>query len=120
MDIKEIAKVEVKSADGVVYEKKNTVSENNRYVVPEDSECIADIKCMKDKVDEYILDSFEALKKEGGAGIISNENKIKAQAQIIENCKDALKFLEMYKNIRLNVELSSKIKFNVDPLPEKS
>lgn len=120
MDIKEIAQNQVKTVDGTVYENKPVTKESNRYVVPEDSECISDIKFVKDKVDEYIADSFEALKKESGVGMISNENKIKAQAQIIDNCKEALKFLEMYKNIRLNVELASKIKFNVDPLPDKN
>lgn len=120
MDIKEIAKVEVKTTDGIAYENKPVEKVNNRYVVPEDSECIGDIKFVKDKVDEYIADSFEVLKKDTGVGLMANENKIKSQAQIIDNCKEALKFLEMYKNIRLNVELASKIRFNIDPLPDKN
>lgn len=112
MDIKEIAQEQVKTADGVVYENKTTENESNRYVVPKDSECIKDIEEVKDSVNTYIFEAFSTLK--------NDKARSRDHSKIIDNCKDALKFLEMYKNMRLNVELSSKIKFNVDPLPDKS
>lgn len=112
MDIKEAIET-VKLSEGMVYtsgaeNKKETCC--NRYIVPADSTCIADIDNVCQKVNKFIDSAFENLDKEE-----DKQEKIK----IIGTCMESLKFLDMYKNIRLNVELSRKIKFNIDPTPPK-
>lgn len=78
----------------------------NRYVVPEDSKCIAEIDSVCQKVNEFITSSFDCLEK-----VEAPEEKSK----ILGLCVEALQLLDRYKNIRLNVELSRRIKFSIAP-----
>lgn len=105
MDIKEAVNI-----DNPKQEEKNSSCSNNEckclYVVAEDSDCISDIDKMCQKVNSFIESTFVSLKE---------ETSIEKHNQIIETCKESIKLLELYKNARLNVELSRKIKFNLDP-----
>lgn len=103
MDIKEAIENVKFSEPTKVVESKPMV---NRYVVPEDSDCIVEIDNVCQKVNGFITSSFDRLEK-----VALPEEKSK----ILGLCVEALQFLDRYKNIRLNVELSRRIKFSIAP-----
>lgn len=103
MDIKEALESVKLSEPAKPVENKPMV---NRYVVPEDSSCITEIDSVCQKVNSFIASSFERLER-----VETPEEKSK----ILSLCVEALQFLDRYKNIRLNVELSRRIKFSIAP-----
>lgn len=103
MDIKEaIESVRLSEPEKPVETKPMT----NRYVVPEDSNCIIEIDSVCKKVNEFITSSFDRLERVEAA---------EEKSKILGLCVEALQLLDRYKNIRLNVELSRRIKFSIAP-----
>lgn len=80
------------------------IEDQSRYYnVPEDSKCLSDIQDIHDIVKAFIKTTFEK---------IGTQPKEQRQKDI-DCCMDAIKVVDFYKNVRINVELSSKIKFEI-------
>lgn len=98
MDIKDAS---LKAAEEVL---KTPSQSEEIYIVPEDSDCIKDIDNVCVQVNEFISKSIKQME--------SNNNQ-EENAKTLNTCMESLRLLDTYRNIRLNVELSSKIKFNI-------
>lgn len=107
MDIKEASLKAMGKSEG---EAASQQIEGECCVIPEDSDCINDIKDVCLRVNEYITDALEKIK-------VMEKEVDKTQA--LATCMEAARLLDVYRNIRLNVELSSKIKFSIDPRSTK-
>lgn len=89
---------------------QTTEAPKELYSVPEDSSCIADINNVCSQINTFISKSLEEL---------SSKETEEDKSKVISTCVEAARFMDAYRNIRLNVELSSKIKFNIAPVRNK-
>lgn len=108
-DIKDMARAEMEHKNEEIKEENKASAckcdETKKCTLPDDSECIKDIDKMCKHLNEYLDATFQGLKNSTASD----------QIKILDACEKTIKLIDIYKSIRINMELARKIKFNIDP-----
>lgn len=99
MDIKDANLV-----NAVTEALKDAEVDKDVYVIPGDGDCMKDIDNVCVQVNDFITKSFKKL----GESENQEEN-----SKILNTCMETIRLLDTYKTVRINVELSSRIQFNI-------